>query len=426
MDATAADHEARTAEARRILADNSRGDYTVPSPKLYPFQWNWDSAFTALGLAELDTDRAWREIEKLFDAQWPSGMVPHIVFWSDESTYFPGPDVWQTGDRVSMRDAVTTSGISQPPVAATVVRRLAEHDAHRTIALIPKLDAWHRWWHSARDPSGSGVIAVSHPWESGRDNVPDWDAPLAAVDTGGVEAYSRRDLDVVGAEMRPHQREYDRYVALVEFAAATGWDDQAIAQQSPFWVADPATTAILLRAERDLAALMSMAGLDPTEVEVRIARLEQGYEQFWNQEVGAYCSIDLRTGRQAGAATSASFLAPYAGVNAHHERVVAELDEWSAETAFAVPSFDPRRPEFEPNRYWRGPIWLVLNYMIGTGLAEAGDAERAERIRTSTRELVLRSGFAESFNPVAGTAVGGVQFSWTAAVWLAWASRDEV
>ena len=62
---TSAVEERRTDEARRILVDNSRGDYTIPSPKLYPFQWNWDSAFTALGWAEFDVERAWREIEKL-------------------------------------------------------------------------------------------------------------------------------------------------------------------------------------------------------------------------------------------------------------------------------------------------------------------------------------------------------------------------
>lgn len=416
----------RTDEARRILIANGRGDYTVPTPRLYPFQWNWDSAFTSLGWAELDTDRAFREVEKLFDAQWPSGMVPHIVFWTDEANYFPGADVWRTDGITGGRSGggVPTSGISQPPVAATALRRLAEHDLQRAAALVPKLDASHRWWHSARDPGANGVIAVSHPWESGRDNTPDWDAALAAVATDGVGAYTRRDLDVVDAAMRPHQRDYDRYLALVNFAAASGWDDRAIAAASPFWVADPATTAILLRAERDLAALMSMTGHDPGDVDVRIARLEQGYEQFWNPSAGAYCSIDLRTGAHTDAATSASFLAPYAGVTAHHDRVLAELDAWAQVVPYGVPSFDPRRPEFEPNRYWRGPIWLVLNYMIGVGLADAGDAEHSERVRSWSRELVVRTGFAESFHPVTGAAVGGEQFSWTAAIWLAWASRE--
>ena len=422
---TSAVEERRTDEARQILVDNSRGDYTIPSPKLYPFQWNWDSAFTALGWAEFDVERAWREIEKLFDAQWPSGMVPHIVFWSEESTYFPGPDVWKTGHVAGFDGTPPTSGISQPPVAATVVRQLAAHDAARAANLVPQLDAWHRWWHDARDPSGNGVIAVSHPWESGRDNCPDWDAALAAVETDGLGSFVRRDLDLVDAGMRPHQRDYDRYLALVEFAASTGWNDAAIGAHSPFWVADPATTAILLRAERDLAALMSAASIDNTPVLDRIARLEHGYEFLWNPTVGAYCSVDLRTGRQADTATSASFLAPYAGITTHHDRVVDQLDDWAEAAPYGVTSFDPRHAGFEPNRYWRGPIWLVINHMIGRGLDDVGSFDRAERVRRSSHDLIVNTGFAESFNPMTGGAVGGPSFSWTAAVWLDWAGSAE-
>jgi hypothetical protein len=29
--------------AVEILRENDRGDYTVPTKGLYPFQWNWDS-----------------------------------------------------------------------------------------------------------------------------------------------------------------------------------------------------------------------------------------------------------------------------------------------------------------------------------------------------------------------------------------------
>ena len=93
----------RTREAKTILLENDRGTYTVPTEGLYPFQWNWDSLFAALGWAQFDLPRAWAEIHSLFDAQWPSGMVPHIVFWSDSSSYFPGPEI---GAPAAMRQQV--------------------------------------------------------------------------------------------------------------------------------------------------------------------------------------------------------------------------------------------------------------------------------------------------------------------------------
>jgi len=104
--------------AREILVRNDRGGYTVPNGRVYPFQWNWDSAFVSLGFAAMDLDRAWRELETLFAGQWPDGLLPHIIFWQDDAGYFPGPAVWATG-RIP-----PTSGITQPPIAASAVLAL--------------------------------------------------------------------------------------------------------------------------------------------------------------------------------------------------------------------------------------------------------------------------------------------------------------
>ena len=89
---------------------NDRGGYTVPTSRLYPYQWNWDSGFTALGIWHFNKWRAWLEIMALLDAQWQDGMVPHIVFRHNDPDYFPGPNVWST------ETEPPTSGHSQPPV----------------------------------------------------------------------------------------------------------------------------------------------------------------------------------------------------------------------------------------------------------------------------------------------------------------------
>ena len=66
-------------DARAILRANDRGGYTVPTHGLYPYQWNWDSAFVGLGFAEFDMARAWDEIETLMTGQWDNGMIPHMI-----------------------------------------------------------------------------------------------------------------------------------------------------------------------------------------------------------------------------------------------------------------------------------------------------------------------------------------------------------
>ncbi|MGI9510795.1 MAG: MGH1-like glycoside hydrolase domain-containing protein, partial [Geminicoccaceae bacterium] len=87
-------------QAIDILKTNDRGGYTIPTSRLYPYQWNWDSAFAALGFMTFDPARAWREVEMLFEGQWDDGMVPHILFRRDDPDYFPGPSVWQAGKAV--------------------------------------------------------------------------------------------------------------------------------------------------------------------------------------------------------------------------------------------------------------------------------------------------------------------------------------
>lgn len=417
--------------AREILVGNDRGGYTVPTAGLYPFQWNWDSAFAAIGFATFDEDRAWREIETLFEAQWPNGMVPHIVFRTDDPGYFPGPGVWGTED---LGLPIRSSGISQPPFAASAARWILERSGDRPAALerlralFPRLSAWHAWWHAARDPQGLGILAVSHPWESGRDNLPDWDRPGAVIDVSGVGDYHRRDTDHVDADMRPRKEDYDRYLALLAFGRDRKWNDERIAAESPFWVADVGVTAILLRAERDLHAV-ALELAEPhaaASIAERIARMEKGFERLWNPEAGAYCSLDLRTGDHAPGATSASLLCFYAGACApeRRESVVALARRWAGDVTYLAPSYDPAQSSFDDRRYWRGPVWPTINLLIGIGLAEAGYDDLAERLRADTARLIETKGFCEYYSPVDGSSAGGGTFSWTAAVWLAWASPN--
>jgi hypothetical protein len=41
------------------------GAWTKAAPRLYPHQWNWDTAFIAIGWAHLDVRRAMTELEGL-------------------------------------------------------------------------------------------------------------------------------------------------------------------------------------------------------------------------------------------------------------------------------------------------------------------------------------------------------------------------
>lgn len=403
-------------QARDIMRSNDQGRYTMPTKGLYPYQWNWDSAFAAFGFATFDLPRAWVEIETLMTGQWDNGMVPHIIFHEASDGYFPGPDEWGTGQMPE------TSGISQPPVAATFTRAIFEKDPEfgrqRLAAVFPKLMAWHRWFIECR--CEDGMIVVNHPWESGRDNAPDWDEAMGDVDTSGVGEYTRNDTGHVDPHMRPSALDYDRFMAIVYAGRACGWNEAEMAKNGPFRVADPGMTFILLRANRDLLAMAQVLGEDAAEIEGWIALLEKGAQKLWNPEIKAYDSLNIRTGNFGGSMSSTSFLCWYAGLK--NNAALAEFDRIAGAVTYGFPSHDPDSPRFEAYRYWRGPSWGIVNTLIGIGLHDMGHEPQAENLRQDTANAITKSGFAEYFNPVDGSPAGGDNFTWTAAIWLAWAS----
>ena len=168
----------RIEEAKKILLGNRKKGYTLPTNnKLYPAQWNWDSAFIALGYSYFNIDYALEEIETLLEGQWDDGMVPHILFHDKDTTYFPNHTTWKCGKNIP------SSGITQPPVLAIVLKKIIENnkfndDQDTRILKILKNKKYHEWFIKFRDPNKTGLVSILHPWESGYDNSPIWDAPM--------------------------------------------------------------------------------------------------------------------------------------------------------------------------------------------------------------------------------------------------------
>ena len=405
--------------AVEVLQENDQGSYTVPTKGLYPFQWNWDSCLTALGQSHYDEERAWTEIETLFAHQWPDGMVPHIVFHVYSDGYFPGPNVWTTNRPTA------TSGITQPPVAGFAVKRLFDRAkdkrlaAERARALLPKIDAWHRWFYGNRDPHGEGLVAILHPWESGRDNSVDWDEAFDRVPTDGIDPYTRRDTQHADPAHRPTKAQYDRYLWLVQHFRDLGWDNAKLHDASPFRVIDPGFNAILIRAAADLADLAEALGEGAIAADNR-ARAKAGLaamEGLWSTRHGQYLSRDRTTGQLIDSASIGGLLPVFAAVpKARAHEVARSIERQAKAVGFLVPSHDPADPRFEQKRYWRGPAWLVTNYMIADGLKAVGEVAVAEHIVRSSLELITKSGFAEYYDPITGEPCGGGRFTWTAAM----------
>ena len=445
--ALATDPSDLAVQAAEVLRRNDMGEWTRASPTLYPHQWSWDTGFIAIGLAHLDTRRAAMELTSLFAHQWRNGKVPHIVFNPDAppDSYFPGAEHWSSAG--TFPDAPPappyTSALCQPPthaLGALRVWELAGRDEEGFARgflreIFPKLIAWHRYLATYRDPEGSGLVTIYHPWESGTDNSPRWDAALEAVEVGDLPSYERQDLNHVDyPDERPTDEEYVRFLWLVELIKRARCDEGALNDSHPFLVKDVLFSAILVAANEALVEIARVVGASEDDialVEGWIGRGREGLEERWDQELGLCLDYDLRRDAPLRARTIAGFAPLVAG------GIEAGELEAALRTLYSPyflgyprlrrplpPSTSPEEPRFHPRNYWRGPMWPVIAWLFWRSLELAGEVERAQAMRRVALQELAEGGFAEYFEPFTGESLGSDNQSWTAAVALDWLAAD--
>ncbi|MFC5654410.1 MGH1-like glycoside hydrolase domain-containing protein [Streptomyces nogalater] len=425
--------------AARVLAANWTGASTVPSRKLYPHQWSWDSAFIAIGLRHVSPARAQTELETLLAAQWADGRVPHIVFNPSVplDAYFPSPDFWRSstaGRAAGAPRTVQTSGIVQPPVhalAAWLVHRAdpALSRARGFLARVyPKLAAWHRYLLHRRDLGGAGLVSVVHPWEQGMDNSPCWDAPLARIAPAPARSFRRADLDHGAAEDRPTDLDYGRYVRLAADYRDRGYRDGPGGEHGTgggeFAVEDPAFNALLIASEHALARIAEELGATGAARRERAERLTAVLvERLWEPAAGMFLCRDLRGGgRRPERSVSGLIPLLLPGLpRAVAAALVATLrgPHFSlGDRTRLVPSYDLLGEAFDPHRYWRGPAWFNTNWLLERGLRTHGETATADALRAAFLDLADATGFAEYVDPYTGEPCGATGFGWTAALAL--------
>jgi hypothetical protein len=415
-------------DAEAVLSANWSGNHMVPSRTLYPHQWSWDAAFTSIGLAHLAPDRAWRDMRSLFEAQWPDGRVPHIVFdpGVPEKDYFPGPDFWDVPPLSGPNGTIRTTGIVQPPVHALAV--LLVHRRHPDPQLLrwiyPRLVAQQDYLAKQRDAGGTGLASIVHPWESGLDNSPAWDDALARVpaDDTILRRYQRRDTAVAKVSHRPTNADYARFISLAASYRDYGYRDfDLIERRHPFVVECPAFNTLYAGAEHALAEIAAQVGADPGPHLERAGLITQAMaERLFDRRTRMFHALDVRTGERTKA-RCISGLIPLMlpGLTANVARsLVAQAKSKRFGLGTPLPSYDRTQPDFDPMRYWRGPMWINVNWLILRGLREHGFTAEAAALRQEMLDLVARSGCFEYFHAVTGEGIGTAEFSWTAALTL--------
>ena len=406
--------------AKKVLINNRRSGYTLPTNnELYPAQWNWDSAFIALGYSYFNMEYAIEELEKLITGQWEDGMIPHILFHDNDESYFPNHKTWDCGNKVP------SSGITQPPIIATIIKKIVDQNKldksqmKRMEIIIKKLKKYLDWFYNYRDTNKIGLAAIIHPWESGLDNSPIWDSPLDKVKIEENLKYERRDLNVSRSSNRPLKKDYDGYITLLNQFKKNKYNPTKIVNDSMFNVIDIGFNSILIRATKDLVEVSKKFNLDFTDLKNKISKSEESLIKFYIYEDQSFFSYDFKNHNLIKVDAISNYFILFANLQNQeiNNKIIDKLKKYNSQKDYFFTTVNPKDKTFEETRYWRGPVWINSNWIIYQGLINK-DKNFSELLKNKTLELLENKKFHEYYNFKNGDCLGANNFSWSAALYL--------
>jgi hypothetical protein len=328
----------------------------TPSKIHYVGVWQWDAYFHALAYRHIDMALAKDQLRIVLDHQREDGMIPDAVH--DEGV-------------VSHLSFPVEADVTKPPLVAWTAWKLYEHDLDREFLdeIYGPLVRWNNWWFEHNDVDGNGLCEYQHPFSSGLDDSPLWDAGMP-VESPDLNTYLCLQQEALG-----------------RIATVLGLEDEA-----RLWFG---------RAE---AMAARMTG------------------QMWDEANGDFMA--RRNGRRIDVATPFSLFPLLTGrmPDGVSRRLVERLTDparfWSR---FPVPTVALDDPRYDPAQMWRGPTWINVNYLLVEGLRRSGFPEVAAELRRRTLALIARhSDMYEYYDPGTGEPPPGAApiFGWSAAMFI--------
>lgn len=369
--------------------------YTVPSPKSYPYQWFWDSCFHAIVFTYFDTEDAKREILSLFTHQFENGMIPHMIYWDKKTPYdFPVVE-WGKED---------TSTITQPPMLAYSIYRVYQKDQDKEFLKLtyPNTKRFYEYLLKERDPGEKHLVGIVNPDESGEDDSSRFDAPLGLAPKQSLDVNFGKRLELVGKHRS------------CNFEIGT-------CMRNFFWVKDVPFNTIMIENLRSLAKIAKVLKKEEDAVyfEKQAALMKKAMRKllwkdgvFWSTYDISYKKIKVETW--------AIFAPLFANLYSRQEAeaIVKKyfLNSDKFNLSFTIPTVSKDDPSFDPKGFWRGPVWISVNWFIYKGFVAYGFLDLAQMVKDASLNLIRQSGFRERFNPISGEGLGAKDFTWAGLV----------
>jgi len=277
---------------------------------------------------------------------------------------------------------------TKPPVQGWVLRWMMSHsnsiDTKKLAAVYGPLSKWTDWYFRYRDADHDGLPEYNHGDDSGWDNTTIFFSP-PPLETPDLAALLVIQMDT-----------------LSNVAARLGKQSDAA-----MWH------------RRSDALLQSLT------------------EKYWQN--GQFVALHAFDHKVAPRQSLILYLPLVLGKRLpqpYRDQLIARMMEkgrFLTENGLATEEL--HSPFFNPNGYWRGPIWAPTIMMLAQGLDDAGRPDLAREMRIRFCRMAARSGFAENYQPITGagsflpdlnaTSNDGrdPSYTWSASVFLIFAHQ---
>ena len=349
--------------------------YCLPNADVYPHMWLWDSCFHSIAWASLHDQRSVVELGHALRLQFSNGFLPHMVY--------AGPNTVYRGPRSDV------SCFTQPPVYSLAMIWARQQGLSVPDDLTGQISRALSYFTTRRFRDGLAFLV--HPWETGCDDSPRWDSWYGGS-TWNASAWLARDQELVAA---------------TQFGEQEGdaiWNTEFVCAPSLF-------NGILSHAFLLASELTGDSGQRRASFEIG----EAMDDLLWDDTQGLYVDRPLVGGGDSHRVPTLDGVLSALG-SVRPERALACLEHLLDPAEFAGPwglrYLPVRDPRYLPDGYWRGPAWPQLEFLAVQACRRWGVHDLADQIADRGKRAIVRSGWAEYWNPETGDGRGARPQTW--------------
>lgn len=379
--------------------------------------WAWDSWKHAAGTARFNGQLAKSNIDAMFQYQITTkdmvrpndkGAICDAIFFNKDKARQGEGGNWNERN-------------SKPPLAAWSVWMVYEatKDFEFIRKMYPKLKEYHNWWYTNRDHDNNGIaeygamvhennsddtqIILAAAWESGMDNAPRFDVNGSGFEDSGVKVFENKNSngETIGYSINQESVDLNSYLYaeklyLSNIADTLGYHDEALKYKES-------------------------------------GEFVKAYinENMFDEETGYYYDLQISEDGQAKKLLVNRGMGPEGWIPLWAKAATPEHAKSVVENIMCEAKFNSVMPlgtsaldnaKFQPEAYWRGPVWMDQAYFGVQGLMNYNYKEEAIKmalkIINNGEGLMGEGTIRENYNPLTGKGLDATNFSWSSAVYL--------